>query len=390
MSALWGDDAMNGWGHAVRDEWALDPGFLTLNHGSYGATPKMVLAAQDAWRQRMEAQPTRFFRREMPGALRHAADALAQFLGARGQDLAFVENATSGCNAVLRSLRLSPGDEIVVLDHVYGAVRNTVRFVAERAGAKLVAATVPFPRPMPDDVVAAVAASLGPRTRLAVIDHITSPSALVLPIARIVAACHAAGVPVLVDGAHGPGHVDIDLTAIDADWYAGNCHKWLNAAKGCAFLWARPDRQEDLHPVSISHGFQGGFLAEFDWTGTCDPSAFLSVTAALDFHERLGGAALRARNATLAFEASAMVAGRLGTETGGGNEVSGAMGLVRLPGPGTVEHAAKLRELLMDLGTDTPVHALSGSVWMRLSAQAYNDMADYERLAGIAEKALAP
>jgi isopenicillin-N epimerase len=369
------------WGRAVRGEWDLEDGFLTLNHGSYGATPRTVLAAQDAWRARMESQPTRFFRATYPAAIRAAAGALASFLGAAGADLAFVENATTGCNAVLRSLRLAPGDEIVVLAHVYGAVRNTVRYVCDRSGATLVEAPLPFPRPLPDDITASVAAALTPRTRLAVIDHITSASALVLPIADIVRACHAQGVPVLVDGAHGPGQVDLDLTAIGADWYTGNCHKWLNAAKGCAFLWARADRQADLHPVTISHGYGNGFLAEFDWTGTFDPSAYLSVTAALDFHQRLGGPALRARNAALAFEAAHLVAGRLGTETGGGNDVSGSMGLVRLPGP--AENAMTMREKLLALGTDTPVSTIAGAMWLRISAQAYNDRADFERLADL-------
>lgn len=372
-------------GHAVRGEWTLDPDFLTLNHGSYGATPLVVRRAQDEWRDRMEAQTTRFFREIYPGAIRHAAAALAGFLGARGEDLAFVENATSGCNAVLRSMRFVPGDEIVVLSHVYGAVRNTVRYVCEVTGARMVEAVLPFPRPLPDDIVAAIAGVLTPRTRIAVIDHITSASALVLPLAAIVAACHAAGVKVLVDGAHGPGHVDIDLSAIDADWYTGNCHKWLNAAKGCAFLWARADRQDGIHPVSISHGYGQGFLAEFDWTGTFDPSAYLSVTAALDFHAKLGGPALRARNAALAFEAAQLIAARIGTETGGGNAVSGAMGLVRLPGP--AEGAAAMRDRLMALGSDTPVSNLEGAMWLRISAQAYNELSDYqdfaERLAGV-------
>ena len=374
------------YGRAVRGEWGLDPDFLTLNHGSYGATPLVVRAAQDEWRARLEAQPTRFFRAIYPAAIRAAAGELAAFVGAAAEDLAFVENATTGCNAVLRSLRLEAGDEILVLAHVYGAVRNTVRFVCERSGAVMVEVAVPFPRPVAEDITDAVAAAITPRTRIAVMDHITSASALVLPIREIVAACHARGVPVLVDGAHAPGHVDLDLTALDADWYTGNCHKWLNAAKGCAFLWARRDRQADLHPVTISHGYGQGFVAEFDWTGTFDPSAYLSVGAALAFHARLGGSALRARNAALAFAAARLVAGRLGTETGGGNAVSGAMGLVRLPVP--AEAVPAVRERLLALGTDTPVHALGGAAWLRLSAQAYNEMADFEALVGLVEEAI--
>ena len=372
-------------GGTIRHEWQLEPDFLTVNHGSFGATPRVVLDAQAEWRARMEAQPTRFMVREMRAALRHAADRLAAFVGAAGDDLAFVENATVGCNAVLRSLDLAPGDEIVVLTHGYGAVVKTARYAAARAGARVVEAAVPFPRPDDDAVVASVAASLTPRTKIAVLDHITSHSALVLPIIAMIAACHAAGVPVLVDGAHAPGNVTLDLPAINADWYVGNCHKWLCAPKGCGFLWARPDQRAALHPVSISHGYGGGFLAEFDWTGTRDMSAYLAVTAALDFHERLGGAALRARNAALAAEAASLLAGRLGTETGSGNAAACAMGLVRLPldGPVDQDRALEIRERLLDRLTDAPVNAIDGSAWLRVSAQAYNDVSDFARLAEI-------
>jgi isopenicillin-N epimerase len=373
---------------AIRDEWRLDPDCLTVNHGSFGATPLCVLAAQDEWRRAMEAQPSRFMRRVLPDALRDAAAKLAQFLGAEGEDLAFVPNATAGCNAVLRSLRFQPGDEILALSHVYGAVGNTIRYVASRTGAVMTQAALPFPRPDDDTILANIEAALTPRTRLAVIDHITSSSALVLPLARIVAACHAAGVPVLVDGAHGPGQVELDLTALGADWYAGNCHKWLAAAKGCAFLWARRDRQDDLHPAVISHGYGQGLLAEFDWTGTWDPSAYLSVTAALDFHARLGGPALRARNAALAFAAGNLVAARLGTETGTGNAPTAAMAMVRLPC--AVPDPAALRDRLFDAGTDVPLHVHGDDVWLRLSAYAYNEIDDYSRLAEIVQRVLAP
>lgn len=372
-------------GTAIRHEWPLDDGWLTVNHGSFGAAPKAVLAAQDAWRRQLEAQPVRFMRRVLPKALRHAADRLGAFMGARGEDVAFVENATVGCNAVLRSLRFAPGDEILVLDHGYAAVRNAARHLAERAGAAVVEVALPFPRPDADAVVACVASVLTPRTRLAVLDHITSPSALLLPLARLVAVCRAAGAAVLVDGAHGPGQVALDLPAIGADWYTGNGHKWLSTPKGCGFLWARPERQAELHPVTISHGFGKGFTTEFDWTGTRDPSAFLAIEAALDFHERLGGPALRARNRALAAEATALLVRRLGTEAGGGAEFSAAMGLVRLPleGPGTAERALFLRERLLDAKTDAPLMALGGAIWLRLSAHAYNELADYEKLAEI-------
>jgi len=373
------------WGEAVRDEWDLDPAFLTVNHGSYGATPRVVLEAQREWQRRMEAQPVRFFGREAPAALRAAAVRLAAFVGARGDDLVFVENATAGCNAVLRSLDFAAGDEILVLSHGYGAVVKAARYVASRSGARVVEVPVPFPRPGDDALVAAVASAIAPRTKLAILDHITSGSALVLPMARLTETCHAAGVPVLVDGAHAPGNLDLDVPATGADWYVGNCHKWLCAPKGCAFLWAPPARQEGLHPLTISHGYGQGFLAEFDWIGTRDLSAWLAVTAALDFHERMGGATLRARNRALAAEAATRLAGRWGTETGLGNGAPQAMALVRLPlvGQLSASRALALRERLLDAGTDAQIPEVDGAIWLRISAQAYNTLTDYERLADL-------
>ena len=371
------------WGDAIRHEWDLDPAFLTVNHGSYGATPREVLAAQREWQRRMEAQPVRFFGREAPAALRAAAGDLAGFLGADPSDVVFVENATSGCNAVLRSLDFSPGDEILVLSHGYGAVVKAAQYVASRSGARVVVAALPFPRADDDAVVGAVAGAITARTRLAIIDHVTSSSALVLPLARLAEACHAAGVAVLADGAHAPGNLDLDVPATGADYYVGNCHKWLCAPKGCAFLWASPALQAGLHPLTISHGYGDGFLAEFDWVGTRDISAWLAVSAALAFHARLGGAALRARGRALAAEAAALLAGRLGTETGSGNAAANAMALVRLPLTGalTQSRALAIRERLLDAGTDAPVNAVAGAIWLRVSAAPYSTLEDYARIA---------
>jgi isopenicillin-N epimerase len=369
-------------GHAARHFWRLDPHFITVNHGSFGATPHCILAEQDAWRRRMEAQPTRFMGTVLPDALRTAASRLAAFLGAREDEVVFCDNASSGCNAVLRSLSLAPGDEVLVLDHCYGAVRNTIRFVTERAGARLTEARIPFPEIDDDMLVANVAAALTPRTRIAVLDHITSGSALVIPLQRLIAILHDAGVPVLVDGAHGPGQVDVGLGALGADWYTGNCHKWLCAPKGCAFLWTAGARQAETHPTVISHGFGNGYLAEFDWTGTRDPSAWLCAPAAIDFHAELGGASMRQRNMDLAAEAASQVARRLNTET-----VTAAPGcamrLVRLPVTGTTAEVRPLRARLLAAGTDAPVHAIGNGLWLRLSAFAYNELEDYARLATV-------
>jgi len=355
------------------EEWGLDPAWLTLNHGSYGAAPRSVLAAQAAWQARLEAQPTRFMMRELTPALREAAGVLAEYLGVDGPGLAFVGNATEGAQAVLRSLRFTAGEEVVVLSHVYGAVRQALRHIAVPQGVRVVEVALPFPRPEPAAVLAALAAALGPRTRLAVLDHITSPSALVLPIAAMVGVCRAAGVPVLVDGAHAPGQVPLDLGAIGAEWYTGNCHKWLLAPKGAGFLWTAPDRRAETHALVVSHGLGQGYAAEFDWTGTRDPSACLAVPAAIAAHGRLGGPALMARNRALALEAGALLAEAWGTEVGALPEMAGSMAMVRLPRPVT-------RDWLLDRAVDAPVMALGGP-WVRVSAQAYNRIEDYTRLA---------
>ena len=366
-------------GAGCRHLWRLDPDFLTVNHGSFGATPVSILDEQQRWRDRLERQPSRFMRTELPDALRAAAERLGQFVGASGKDIVFVDNATSGCNAVLRSLELSPGDDVLVLSHGYGAVRNTARFVTERCGARVAEAVIPFPDTKSEAVIDAIGRAITSRTRIAIIDHITSASALVLPVTEIIGVCHARGVPVLIDGAHAPAHVGLDLSNLGADWYTGNCHKWLCAPKGAAFLWAAPDRQVGLNPTVISHGFGQGYLPEFDWTGTRDPTASLSVPAAIEFHEHLGGHALRQRNIALAAEAAALIAGRLNSSHGTSGGLAGAMRLVEIPVSPNLD-LSRLRDRLIAEGTDVPVHAVAGTVWLRLSAFAYNDIDDYSRL----------
>lgn len=288
-------------------------------------------------------------------------------------------------------MRLREGDEILHASHVYNAVRNTMTYVAEQAGAKVVSAELPFPRPDKATILRNIEQAITKRTRIAVIDHITSPSGLVLPIADIIDLCHAAGVPVLIDGAHGPGQVPLDLEMLDADWYVGNCHKWWSAPKGCGFLHVRADRQTELHPVTISHGYGAGFTKEFDWTGTIDPTAYLALPAALDFFTQLGGSQLMERNRFLAAEAGSLMASTLGTEVGTRFEMAGSMALVRLPfdmSP-TREAAVQVRAILQAAGTDCPVHGLAGGPWLRLSAYAYNERADYERLARLLPGVLA-
>ena len=224
--------------------WPLERGLAFLNHGSFGACPTEVLRHQSALRAEMEAEPVRFLSRELDDRLDAARTALAAFVGAAPEDLAFVTNATSGVNAVLRSLPLGPDDELLTTDHAYKACWNTLEFVAERARARVVVAPIPFPLSSPDEVVGAVLSRVTARTRLALLDHVTSPTALILPIERLIAELGRRGIDVLVDGAHAPGMLPLDLGALGAAYYSGNCHKWLCAPKGSAFLWVRRDRRQ--------------------------------------------------------------------------------------------------------------------------------------------------
>jgi len=380
------DDAPSApvYGAALKSEWDLAPGTVYLNHGGFGLTPRAVLAVQDDWRRRIERNPTRFMVRELQPALREAAARAAAYLGARGEDFVFIDNATSGVNAVLRSLSFAPGDEILITNLGYPAVRNAARFAAARAGAAVVEAEVTVPVADAGAVANAVAARLSNRTRLLICDHIASHSALVLPVARLAALARAAGAQTLIDGAHVPGQLAVDIPALGADYYVGNLHKWLMVPRGTGFIWARPELQRALHPLTISHGYERGFNAEFDWTGTRDPSAWLSVPAGMAFHERLGGARLMARNQALAAAMAAMLGQAWRTPHGGPGEMFAAMATVALPeaGPATQERARALGNWLAEThGVYAAINAISGRLWVRIAAQAYNEPADYERLA---------
>ena len=366
-------------GRALRPLWLLDEGMVYLNHGSFGATPEKVLTAQSEWRQRLERAPVRFMERTFTPALREAAAALGRFLGACGEDLVFVENATAGVNAVLRSLQFAAGDEIVTTGHCYNAVRQALAFVAATAGVRVIEVDVPFPMHSAAEVVEAVAGALSERTKLAVFDHVTSPTALVLPVADLIALCRARGIPVLIDGAHAPGMIPLALGALAADWYTGNCHKWLCAPKGCAFLWTAPERQDATHPLVISHGYREGYLAEFDWTGTRDPSAWLAVTAALDFWHTLGWEDCRTYNTQLAREAAALLCERWSTEHPAPDDLLGTMATVELP---PLAQPQALRERLWEgHRIEVPVIAFGGRLWVRISAQVYNESDEYTLLA---------
>ena len=269
--------------------WLLDPRVVFLNHGAFGACPERVLAAQSEWQRRLERQPLQFLVRELEGHLDAARQALAQFVGAESEDLVFVPNTSTGVNTILRSLPFQPGDELLVTDQEYNASRNALNYAAERSGARVVVANIPFPFRSEDELVAPVLEAVTPKTKLALLDHVTSQTGVVLPIARLVHELKQRDIDTLVDGAHAPGMVPLNLKVLGAAYYTGNCHKWMCAPKGAALLHVQRDKQHLIRPVTISHGAnstrkdRSRYLLEFAWTGTTDPSAFLSVPAALRF-----------------------------------------------------------------------------------------------------------
>jgi isopenicillin-N epimerase len=315
--------------------------------------------------------------------IRAAAAAVAEFVGAREADLVFVDNATSGANAVLRSFPLAAGDEILATDLGYGAVTLAATHAARQAGAAVRVVAMPWP-PDAAAIAGAIERAIGPQTRLAIVDHITAETALVMPLADIAARCRARGVAVLADGAHAPGQLELDVPALGVDWYTANLHKWAWAPRGSAFLWAAPERQAELHPPVISWGLDQGFTAEFDWVGTRDPSAWLAAPAGIGLMRELGVAAVRAWGHDLAWRGAHHLAARWGTRFEPPASMTGSMATVPLPERfgATREAAQALRDaLLYEDGIEVALHGWRDRLWTRISAQIYNEIDDVERLA---------
>lgn len=382
---------------SLRAHWTLDPTVTFLNHGSFGACPRAVLERQTELRAQLEREPVRFFVQELEPMLDAARAEVAAFVGARPEDLAFVRNATAGVNAVLGSVSLAPGDELLTTRHVYGACLQAMRHVASRAGARVVVADVPFPLRSPDEVVERIIDAVTDRTRLALIDHVTSPTGLVLPIERIVAELAARGVDTLVDGAHAPGMVPLALDRLGAAYYTANFHKWTCAPKGAAMLWARADRQEGLHPTAISHGYASArprkrFLEEFDWTGTDDPTPWLCIPDALRHVGGLiegGWDAVREHNRQLALRGRAVLCEALGIEPPAPEPMIGALAAVPIPPgrdapPASALYADPLQRALYErhrIEVPVPPWPAPPARLVRVSAHLHNDEGEYRRLA---------
>lgn len=372
--------------------WPLDPAATYLNHGTVGVVPNRIAEAQQALRARIERHPAKFMLRDLwtftgsaagPTLMRQAAAGVAAFVGARAEDLVFVDNTTAGVNAVLRSTPFAAGDEILVTDHLYGGLMAAVQHTTNATGAVARVAGIPYPAFDAGRTIECVAAAITNRTKLVIIEHIAAESGIVFPVEALVRTCKAKGATVLVDGAHVPGALPLDVNAIGADYYVANLHKWAMAPRSSAFLVASPGRQATLHPAVISWGYGQGFLQEFDWVGTRDATPWLLAPEGIRFLHDLGFDQLRAYNHDLAWYAAQSLSDRWGTQLSITEATVGCMVSVMTPEPvgSTKQDAARLRDrLLFEHDIEVQVHARAGRVWVRVSAQVYNDRSDIERL----------
>lgn len=372
----------------LADLFPLDRSYTFLNHGSFGSVPREVLASQRLIQDEIEARPIEMLGRRMKTLLPAARERVGAFVGARPDRLAFVVNATEGVNAFLRSMRWSAGDEVVVVEHVYNAMRQSLRRLGAEYGVVLREIAVPLPIRDPGEWITAVEPALNGRTKLLLIDHITSPTALVLPVAEIVALARSRGIRTLVDGAHAPGAIDLDIESIGADAYTANLHKWTCAPKGCAILWVSEALRGQVHPLATSHEYERGFTLEFDWQGTRDFSAWLAAPAAIDFLGRLGWERIRAHNHAMASWAHRSLCERWAVAPLSPLDGSMLASMAAVPLPAGVQErfgsAESLQAELYDRHRiEIPVIDWKGRWHVRVSCHLHTRPEDVERLSSV-------
>jgi isopenicillin-N epimerase len=358
---------------ALRSEFLLAPDLTFLNHGSFGAALRVVLEEQTQWRERIEADPIELLGRRGAELLDHAKQAIGNWLGMSRQDFGLVTNATEAINSVLRSLDFSPGDELLTTSHVYNAVRQTMKYMAERTGASYREVDLPLPIGSPEVIEQAMLEAITPRTKLLVIDHVSSPTAVVFPLESILEACSKRGVDVLVDGAHAPGMLSVDVNSLAPAYYAGNLHKWTCGPKGSGFLWVRPDRQAAIHPVTISHHLGQG----------------LAVPRAIEFFGEIGWERVMAHNHAMAVWVQQMLCQQWNVRpvTPLDGSLLGSMVTVPLPAP--LDHLSEpevqgLQQPLHDRDRiEVPIVRWSGRTYVRPCCHIYNLPADYQHLAEV-------
>lgn len=373
-------------------QWMLHDEVTFLNHGSFGAVPRAVMAAQDEWRRRIEAEPIELLGRRAPELVAEAKVPVGEFLRMAPADFGLVTNATEGVNAVLNSLSFKTGDELLTTNHVYNAVRMALRHTAMRHGATYRQIDLPTPVESASGVARRVLEGLSARTKLLVIDHITSPTALIFPVEEIIAGCAQRGVEVLVDGAHAPGMIELDVPKIGATYYAGNLHKWACAAKGCGFLWVAPQRAAEIHPCIVSHLYGQGLAEEFSWQGTRDISAWLALPAAMEFMGAIGWERIRAHNHALAVWAHRMLCERwkVSPMSPMDGSLFGATATIVLPGElaemSEQEGKAMQQRVYDEDRVEVPFVCWQEKCHIRISCQMYNRPGDYVRLAEVMER----
>ncbi|MBX3356698.1 MAG: aminotransferase class V-fold PLP-dependent enzyme [Phycisphaeraceae bacterium] len=363
----------------------LDPSITYLNHGSFGAVPVELMDSQERWRRAIESRPIELLGRRVSELMAPSKRAVAELLHCQPAEVGFVTNATEAINGVLASLQFEPGDELLTTSHVYNAIRQAMKWTARRWGASVRECPLPLPCRSADELARTIIDALRPETRLLVIDHVTSATALILPIEPIIAVCRQRGIPLLIDGAHAPGMIPVDLAALDADFYTANLHKWLFVPKGCGILRVSEAWRSRIHPAVVSHFLGEGFEREFDWQGTRDISPWVVAAEALDFFRRLGPERVMSHNHALACWAHAHLCERLDSEPLSPLDGSllGSMATVRLP-----ERFRPKFESIEALGAhlyekeriEVPVIDFEGHWHVRVSAQIYNRPHDYERL----------
>jgi isopenicillin-N epimerase len=371
----------------LRSRFMIDADLAFLNHGSFGAAPREVFAEQNRWRDRIEADPVEIIARQAPRLIEEAKIAVGRWLGMTPANFGLITNATEGVNCVLRSLRLETGDELLTTNHVYNAVRQAMKYTAAGAGAAYREVALDLPVSSPQQIVGKIADAITERTRLLVIDHVTSPTALVFPVEAIIAECRKRNVDVLIDGAHGPGMLPLDIERLSPIYYAGNLHKWGCAPRGCAVLWVRPDRQEHVHPLVVSHHFQKGFSMEFSWQGTRDFSAWFAIPAAIAFFEKIGREKAMAHNHALAVWTNEFLCRTWKVQSISpiDGSILGSMATVPLPAPLDrlpADDALAIQKRLHDeFRVEAPTMHWEGRNFIRPCLQIYNQEKDVHRLA---------
>ncbi|GAC1363509.1 MAG: aminotransferase class V-fold PLP-dependent enzyme [Herpetosiphon sp.] len=367
------------------DEFLLRQDMTFLNHGSFGACPRPVFDVYQAWQRELESQPVEFLGRRITDLIHAARARLATYLGSCPEDLVFVPNATAGINAVARSIPLQPGDEVLGTNHEYGAVDRTWRFVCGHRGARYIAQPLAIPVHSPDEIIEQLWAGVTDRTRVISVSHVTSWSALTFPVAEICARAREAGILTVIDGAHAPGQIKLDLPALDADFYTGNCHKWLCAPKGAGFLYARADRQHLIDPLIVSHGWESEtpgasrFHDHYDWSGTHDPAAYLSVPAAIDFQSKRDWPHVQVACHRLVQSARERLSSLTGLAPISPDTPAwyGQMCTLPLPPGERIEFQARLWQ---EYQIEIPILHWQDQRFMRISIQAYNRPEDVDRL----------